>query len=277
LGSAAHPNGNRGNRDRQMDPRPTQTEARAALSPDPTKGPAVSVVVPCRDEAENLPGLIDEIAGALRAVAFEVIVVDDGSRDGTPAVLADLIETRPWLRPISHDLSAGQSAAIRSGLLAAKGAVVVTIDGDGQNNPAFIPVLLSALETGASVALAAGQRVQRAATGPKRLASRMANGLRGFVLKDRTRDTGCGLKALRRDVFLLLPYFDGWHRYLPALVLREGGEIVHVDVVDRQRRFGQSKYGILDRALVGALDLVGVWWLRRRRRRIPVVTEIARR
>ncbi|MFO1183839.1 MAG: glycosyltransferase family 2 protein [Bauldia sp.] len=237
--------------------------------------PSVSVVVPCRDEAENIPSLLAEIAAALPAGTFEVVVVDDGSTDTTAAVLARLAVADPWLRAVRHNRSAGQSAAIRSGLLAARGEIVVTIDGDGQNNPAYIPALLEALGTaGPNVALAAGQRVKRAASGGKKLASRFANGLRARVLKDQTRDTGCGLKAVRREVFLLLPYFDGWHRYLPALVLREGRGIVHVDVVDRERRFGKSKYGILDRALIGALDLFGVWWLRRRRRTVPEVNEV---
>lgn len=237
--------------------------------------PAVTVVVPCRDEAQNLPVLLAEIAAALPPGTFEVVVVDDGSSDGTAAVLAGLARSHAWLRGVRHDRSAGQSAAIRSGVLAARGATVVTIDGDGQNDPAYIPALLAALDGGGpQVALAAGQRLKRAASPGKKLASRFANGLRSRVLKDETRDTGCGLKAVRRDVFLRLPYFDGWHRYLPALVLREGRRIVHVDVVDRERRFGRSKYGIFDRALIGALDLVGVWWLRRRRRTVPNVTEI---
>lgn len=236
--------------------------------------PAVSVVAPCRDEAGNLPDLVDQIGAALGGRAFEVILVDDGSHDDTAAVLARLHLQRPWLRHVRHARPVGQSAAIRSGVLAARGEVIVTIDGDGQNDPAYIPALLDALDKGGDdVALAAGQRTGRVASLVKRLASRFANGLRRALLKDATRDTGCGLKALPREVFLRLPYFDGWHRYLPALVQSEGYRVTHVDVVDRARRHGRSKYGILDRALIGALDLVGVWWLLRRRRHIPKTTE----
>ncbi|NBN62426.1 glycosyltransferase [Microvirga tunisiensis] len=238
--------------------------------------PEVTVVVPAKDERDNLPILLDEIAEALTGRVFEVIVVDDGSGDGTDQVLADYAARHPWLRPLRHARSCGQSAAVRTGVLNARGAVVATIDGDGENDPAYIPDLLGALEAGGpSVALAAGQRVGRKASRAKRIASRLANRLRGALLKDNTRDSGCGLKALRRDVFLRLPYFDSWHRFLPALVIREGFGVVHVDVLDRQRRHGTSKYGIFDRAFIGALDLFGVWWLRRRRKAIPAVSDIA--
>lgn len=231
---------------------------------------AVSVVVPAKDEAENLPILLDEIRDALRDRRFEVIVIDDGSSDGTDAVLKDYAAQNPWLRPFRHDTSCGQSCAVRTGVLNARGDVVATIDGDGENNPAYIPQLLDAMEAGGpSIALAAGQRLGRKASLAKRYASKFANNVRGAILKDRTRDSGCGLKALRREVFLQLPYFDSWHRFLPALVIREGYGVVHIDVQDRQRRHGTSKYGIFDRALIGILDLVGVWWLRRRRKNIP--------
>ena len=237
--------------------------------------PGVSVVVPAKDEAGNLPELLAEIQTALSGYAFEVIVVDDGSGDGTDAILRDLAANRPWLKMVRHASACGQSASVRTGLLQARGDVVVTIDGDGQNDPAFIPDLLKALEEAADdVALAAGQRLGRKDTAFKRLASRIANKVRGAILKDGTRDSGCGLKAVRRDVFLRLPYFDSWHRFIPALVIREGGKIVHVDVVDRPRRHGQSKYGIWDRFWVGLLDLMGVWWLRKRRRKVPQIVEV---
>lgn len=236
----------------------------------------VTVVVPAKDERDNLPILLDEISAALDGWAFEVIVVDDGSSDGTDQVLAAYASTHAWLRPLRHARACGQSCAVRTGVLNARGTVVATIDGDGENNPAYIPELLKALEAGGpAIALAAGQRVGRKASRAKRLASKLANKLRGALLKDNTRDSGCGLKALRREVFLQLPYFDSWHRFLPALVIREGYGVVHVDVLDRQRRHGTSKYGIFDRALIGALDLFGVWWLRRRRKAIPVVSAIA--
>lgn len=240
--------------------------------------PQVTVVIPAKDEIGNLPGLVAEIATALEGRTFEIVVVDDGSSDGTTQWLADEARTHSWLRPLRHASACGQSAAVRTGLLHAAGDVVVTIDGDGQNDPAYIPALLDALAAaGPAVALAAGQRLGRKASVFKRYASKFANSLRGAILKDNTRDSGCGLKALRREVFLRLPYFDSWHRFLPALVIREGFGVVHVDVVDRERRHGVSKYGIFDRALIGALDLFGVWWLRRRRKAVPVVSEIVER
>ncbi|WP_299470709.1 glycosyltransferase family 2 protein [uncultured Roseibium sp.] len=233
---------------------------------------AVTVVVPAKDEAQNLPILLDEIEAALQGRAFEVIVVDDGSSDGTDIVLQDYAATHDWLRPVRHENACGQSCAVRTGLQHARGDVVATIDGDGENNPAYIPKLLDALDAaGPATALAAGQRLGRKASLAKRYASKFANKIRGAILKDKTRDSGCGLKALRREIFLQLPYFDSWHRFLPALVIREGFDVVHIDVQDRQRRHGSSKYGIFDRALVGVLDLFGVWWLRRRRKKIPTV------
>ncbi|MCX5577574.1 glycosyltransferase family 2 protein [Kaistia terrae] len=237
--------------------------------------PDVSVVIPCKNEAENLPELIGEVAAALAGRKFELIVVDDGSTDATPAVVREMMRDRPWLRSMRDERSSGQSAAVRTGLLAARGDIVLTLDGDGQNNPEFMPAMLEAMEQGGPrTALVAGQRLKRTDSGAKRMASRFANRLRGAILKDGTRDSGCGLKAIRRDVFLLFPYFDGWHRYLPALTIREGYKVAHVDVVDRNRRHGTSKYGILDRGLVGALDLFGVWWLIRRRKNIPAPIEV---
>jgi glycosyltransferase involved in cell wall biosynthesis len=238
-------------------------------------GPAVSVVVPVRNEAGNIAPLIAEIAAALAGRAFEVVYVNDGSRDATEQELRSLMEQRPWLRQIRHAQSCGQSAAVRSGVAAARAAIVVTLDGDGQNDPAFIPALFAALEQGApQVGLVAGQRVGRKATGFKRWQSRVANAVRGAVLRDGTRDTGCGLKVFRRDLFLALPYFDGLHRFLPALVRREGYDIGYVDVVDRPRHQGTSNYGLWDRLWVGILDLAGVWWLIRRRKRVPECEEV---
>jgi dolichol-phosphate mannosyltransferase len=238
--------------------------------------PAVSVVVPVRNEAGNVAPLVAEIAAALGdGAAFEIVYVNDGSVDNTQAELFELMKTRPWLRQIKHDSSCGQSAAIRTGVAHARAPVVVTLDGDGQNDPAFVPKLLRALEAGgAEIGLVAGQRVGRKDTGFKRFQSRIANSVRGAVLRDGTRDTGCGLKAFRRDLFLALPYFDGLHRFLPALIRREGYRIGYVDVVDRPRRAGVSNYGMWDRLWVGILDLLGVWWLMRRNRRVPQVSEV---
>jgi len=240
--------------------------------------PAVSVVVPVRNEAGNIAPLVAEIAAALGGgLSFEVIYVNDGSTDRTESELTLLMASRPWLRQIKHQTSCGQSAAVSTGVLYASASVVVTLDGDGQNDPAFIPALLKALAAGApAVGLVAGQRVGRRASAFKRFQSRLANAVRGAVLRDGTRDTGCGLKAFRRDLFLALPYFDGLHRFLPALVRREGYDVGYVDVVDRPRGAGTSNYGMWDRLWVGILDLIGVWWLIRRRRQVPRVLEVKR-
>jgi glycosyltransferase involved in cell wall biosynthesis len=239
-------------------------------------GPAVSVVVPVRNEAENVAPLADEIAAALSGRwIFEVIFVNDGSTDDTALALGRLMAERPWVRQINHAASCGQSAAVRTGVAAAQAALVATLDGDGQNDPSFIPALVRALETGgAKVGLVAGQRVGRRDSGFKRLQSRIANAVRGAILRDGTRDTGCGLKAFRRDTFLALPYFDALHRFLPALVRRDGYEIAYVEVIDRPRRHGRSNYGFWDRLWVGILDLAGVWWLIRRRKRVPRIAEV---
>jgi hypothetical protein len=164
---------------------------------------------------------------------------------------------------------------LRSGVAAARASLIVTLDGDGQNDPAFLPRLIEALQAGSPrVGLVAGQRVGRKASGFKRFQSRVANGVRGAILRDGTRDTGCGLKAFHRDLFLELPYFDGLHRFLPALIKREGRDIGYVDVIDRPRRHGVSNYGFWDRLWIGIMDLIGVWWLIRRRKRVPDVSEV---
>lgn len=236
--------------------------------------PDVSIVVPVRNEAGNIAPLVAEIARALAGRDFEIVYVNDGSSDGTDAELKRLMATHPFLRQVRHAQSCGQSAAVATGVAAARSPLVATLDGDGQNDPAFIPKMLEKIEAGGPrMGLVAGQRVGRKSGGFKKLQSRIANGVRGMILRDGTRDTGCGLKAFRRDVFLKLPVFDGLHRFLPALVRREGYDIDYVDVVDRQRGHGQSNYGLWDRLWVGILDLFGVWWLIRRRKKIPIVVE----
>ncbi len=243
--------------------------------PDSAGAPVVSVVVPVRNEAGNIAPLVDEIAAALNGRwSFEIIYVNDGSTDGTADELKQLMASRPFLRQIKHATSCGQSAAVRTGGKAARAPIIVTLDGDGQNDPAFIPALVQALMDSPRLGLIAGQRVGRKATGFKKLQSRIANGVRGAILRDGTRDTGCGLKAVCREVFVNLPYFDGLHRFLPALVKREGYGIGYVDVVDRPRSHGVSNYGMWDRLWIGILDLAGVWWLIRRRRRVPDVSEV---
>jgi dolichol-phosphate mannosyltransferase len=236
----------------------------------------VSIVVPVRNEAENVAPLIAEISAALDGRwAYEIIYVNDGSTDATPQRLAEIMKQRRNLRQIDHAASAGQSAAVRSGVRAARGAIVATLDGDGQNDPAFLPDLIAAIENGGDrVGLAAGQRIGRKDTGFKKMQSRVANAVRNAILRDGTRDTGCGLKAFRRDVFLSMPYFDGLHRFLPALVRREGYEIAYVDVIDRPRHSGVSNYGFFDRLWIGIMDLAGVWWLIRRKKPTPVATEV---
>jgi dolichol-phosphate mannosyltransferase len=241
-----------------------------------TAAVAVSIVVPVRNEADNIAPLIAEIVAALDGRwNYEIIYVNDGSTDATAERLKAAMMERQNLRQLHHAVSTGQSAAVRSGVRAARGAIVATLDGDGQNNPAFLPALVSAIEQGGiRTGLAAGQRVGRKDTGFKKIQSRIANGVRKAILHDGTRDTGCGLKAFRRDVFLALPYFDGLHRFLPALVRREGYGIVYVDVIDRPRHSGVSNYGFFDRLWIGIMDLAGVWWLIRRKKPTPDVTEV---
>lgn len=231
----------------------------------------LSIVIPARNEADNIVALVDAIDAILQARGgYEIIVVDDGSTDATAAVLTARAATLPALRLVRHPRSAGQSAAVHSGVLAARGALICTLDGDGQNPPEYIPALLGPLEA-AAVGLVAGQRVGRQDTLSKKLASRFANGLRSWMLGDSTRDTGCGLKAFRRDAFLRLPYFDHMHRYLPALFARDGWQVRHVDVGHRARVAGRSNYNNLQRGLVGIVDLFGVMWLIKRRKKADPV------
>jgi dolichol-phosphate mannosyltransferase len=230
----------------------------------------LSIVVPARNEAGNLPQLIDGIEAALAHHApVEIIIVDDGSTDDSVRVVTALAQARPHLRLVRHPASAGQSAAIHSGVSAARAPVVCMLDGDGQNPPEELPRLAAALLADGSgrLGLVAGQRVGRRDTLSKRWASRLANGLRGWLLQDGTRDTGCGLKAFRRDAYLALPYFDHMHRYLPALFKRDGWEVALIDVSHRPRGAGRSNYSNLQRALVGVVDLFGVMWLIRRRKK----------
>jgi glycosyltransferase involved in cell wall biosynthesis len=236
--------------------------------------PVISVVVPVRNEEGNIAPLVAEIEAALNGAAFEIVYVNDGSTDSSPKVLAELAAARPFLRFVSHEQSCGQSAAVRTGVRRARGDVIVTMDGDGQNDPAFIPAMMKALEAaGPGCGLVQGQRVGRKDTGFKKFQSRVANKVRGAILQDGTRDTGCGLKLFRREAYLALPYFDALHRFMPALMKREGWSIAHVDVKDRPRHSGVSNYGFFDRLWVGVVDLMGVRWLIRRRKRVPVVRE----
>ncbi|SET05689.1 glycosyltransferase family 2 protein [Oceanicella actignis] len=231
--------------------------------------PRITVIAPMKNEAGSVMALADEIAEACAPLApFEAIFVNDGSDDGTAEAIAEARRRHPWLRELRHAQSCGQSAAVLSGVRAARAPIICTLDGDGQNPPAEIPRMVAPLlaDREGRLGLVAGQRVARQDTLSKRLASRTANALRARILRDDTRDTGCGLKAFPRHVFLELPFFDHIHRYLPALVRREGYEVAHVDVSHRPRGAGRSHYTNLGRAMVGALDLFGVWWLLRRRK-----------
>lgn len=244
----------------------------------------LSVVIPVKDEAGNIAPLVAEIVAALDGfVSFEIVYVDDGSDDATASEIRRLQAGLPQLRLVRHAASCGQSAAIRSGVKAACGRWIATLDGDGQNDPADIPVLwhiaqgfVEADMADASPAtpplLIAGHRARRRDSWSKRHASRIANAVRRRMLRDNTPDTGCGLKLFPRALFLDLPYFDHMHRFLPALVLREGGVVRSVPVNHRPRQRGVSKYGVIDRLAVGIADLVGVMWLRRRCAK-PVLVE----
>ena len=231
--------------------------------------PDLSVVVPVYNEADSIVPLVTEIRSALDGrVAYELIYVDDGSTDATPSRLAAVASDWPALRAIRHDQRCGQSTAIRSGVKAARGRWIATLDGDGQNDPADIPALLAVARqhAGGPPLLVAGHRHRRQAGWHRRVSSKVANHVRDWLLGDGISDTGCGLKVFARDDFLDLPYFDHMHRFLPALVLRSGGRVVQVPVSDRPRTHGRTKYGIHDRLWAGLVDLLGVLWLQRRAR-----------
>ena len=236
--------------------------------------PAVAIVIPMRNEAPNVARVLRGVAAACEGTDHEIVVVDDGSTDGTGAAVQAMASELAQLRLLAHEASAGQSAAVHTGVLAAHAPIVCTMDGDGQNPARELPRLYGPLLGGPGrLGLVAGQRVGRRDTASKRLASRAANAIRRRILSDGTRDTGCGLKAFRRDAFLSLPYFDHMHRYLPALFARDGWEIRLVDVAHRERFAGRSNYTNLQRALVGFHDLIGVAWLIRRRKRARVLPE----
>ncbi len=237
--------------------------------------PTLSVVVPVRNEGPNILPLLAELRAALAGTSAEIIYVDDGSSDDTQARLAEAAGQAgvPLIRR-RHRASCGQSAAICTGTRAARGRFVATLDGDGQNDPADIAVLVARARQeeaiGRGPVLVAGHRVARRDTWIKRVSSQVANHVRAGLLGDATPDTGCGLKVFQRDAFLDLPQFDHMHRYLPALFLRAGGRVVSVPVGHRPRLRGRSHYGVLDRLGVGVFDLMGVYWLQRRWRRPEV-------
>jgi len=234
--------------------------------------PDLSVVVPVHNERDNIVPLLSEIAAALRGRCdFEIVYVDDCSRDDTLSVMTAAKTQFPELRILRHLSQSGQSTAVRTGVKAARGAWIATLDGDGQNDPADIPKLMAMRDASPnSIKLFAGWRVERKDSGSKRWASKFANAIRSRLLRDATPDTGCGIKLFERAAFLDLPYFDHMHRYLPALMQRAGWQVKSVPVNHRPRGTGQSKYNNLNRALVGIADLRGVAWLIRRSKRTGV-------
>jgi glycosyltransferase involved in cell wall biosynthesis len=237
--------------------------------------PDISVVVPVYDEEGAAPALAREIAQAFAGRNFEIVFVDDASQDGTRAVLKALAGEIPQLRVLGHRRNSGQSRAIRSGILAARGPVIVTLDGDGQNDPADGPALVDALLAGPSeLALVGGERVKRQDSAAKKFASRVGNGVRKRLLRDSANDTGCGLKAFRREAFLRLPYFDHIHRYIPALMLREGYQVAFRPVNHRHRQTGRSKYTNFGRLMASLSDLFGVMWLQSRARNPGAADEL---
>ena len=228
----------------------------------------LAVVVPVRDEEENIAPLIEEICSVLEGLLeYEIVYVDDGSSDKTWERLIALSEKLSQLKIVRHRKSCGQSVAIHTGVKAAQAPLVATLDGDGQNDPADIPRLLRVFnspDSPVNLQLVIGHRRKRQDSWVKRSSGRVANRVRGYLLKDRTPDTGCGLKLFLRDTFLGLPFFDHMHRFLPALILRNGGAVLSVEVNHRPRKHGQSHYGVWDRLWVGLVDLLGVMWLQRR-------------
>lgn len=236
---------------------------------------SLSVVVPVLDEGDNIVPLVREIAAALDSLLpYEIVYVDDGSRDHTPDRLLDARKLSSAMRILRHERSSGQSAAVRSGVAASRHRWIATLDGDGQNDPADIPSLLAAVAADPDLTMVCGIRVHRHDTLVRRWSSRIANSVRSRLLHDGVADTGCGLKLFRRDAFLTLPYFDHIHRFLPAMVQANGGRVACVPVSHRERLRGRSKYGVGNRLWVGVADLLGVLWLRRRSS-APTAREVA--
>ena len=237
----------------------------------------ISVVIPAKDEQDNIEPLVKELASALgENKDYEIIYVDDGSTDNTCSKLRTLASVQyPQLKVLRHRQSVGQSTAIQTGIRHAQGRYIITLDADGQNDPADIPNMIDEAEKRKAHQhfCIAGYRKNRRDTAWKRFQSRIANKIRGLILSDQTPDTGCGLKLFPKATYQQLPYFDHMHRFLPALIKRMGGEIVVIEVNHRERHSGQSKYNMLGRLGVGIVDMLGVLWLQRRNRLADVVND----
>jgi len=238
----------------------------------------ISVIVPVMNEEGNIANLLSEISKVSETTPIsEIIYIDDGSSDNTLKILLSLKPTYPTLRILQHDKRCGQSTAMWTGIKNATNNVIATLDGDGQNDPADIPFLYKLFQESAKTnqkVMIAGQRVKRQDTLARLWASRFANHLRSFLLNDKTRDTGCSLKMFSREDYISLPFFNHMHRYLPALMIRDGVTILHTDVAHRARTTGTSKYTNFNRAIVGITDLMGVLWLQKRPHARPQITEI---
>jgi dolichol-phosphate mannosyltransferase len=232
----------------------------------PRSKPRASVVIAVLDEAENVEAVCAEVLGAMEPAApFEIVFVDDGSKDKTPELLQAIADRDPRVRVVRHDRRCGKSQAVRTGVLASKAPWIATLDGDGQNDPADLPDMLKlAWDAGEPAPLVAGIRVRRNDPVSRLIATRIANGFRSAVLGDDCPDTGCGMKVFSRERFLLLPCFEGMHRFLPALFKRYGHPLINHPVRHRPRMAGVSKYTNWGRALVGIFDMMGVIWLTRR-------------
>lgn len=230
----------------------------------------LSVVIPAQNEAENICPLVQEIVAT--GLGCEIVVVDDGSTDDTHARLIALKKSVPALKVVQHDRAYGQSAAVATGIRQAGGALIATMDGDGQNDPADLPKMIAAIRSGATpnLRMVAGHRKKRGDSAWRIITSRIANAYRRFFLRDGTPDTGCGLKVFYRADFLELPFFDHMHRFLPALIRMKGGDVVSVEVHHRPRTAGVSKYGTLNRLWVGIVDIFGVCWLRMRTKNVTI-------
>jgi dolichol-phosphate mannosyltransferase len=232
----------------------------------------ISIVIPAYNEAENIGPLISEIVHINLEYPFEIIIVDDASSDDTYANVVSMKQEVQELRIIQHKNTSGQSASIATGIEYATGELIVTMDGDGQNNPADIPNMVAALinSKNTKLCMVAGFRKKRDDSSWRIISSKIANSVRSFFLRDQTPDTGCGLKVFYRSAFIKLPFFDHMHRFLPALIQMRGGEVISLEVTHRARMRGISKYGTLDRLWVGIIDIIGVSWLRLRSKRVEI-------